>query len=86
MKTKVGYLLLLCFSLFLTSVNASGTKDPIGVKPSAICTGVPPFFYGFTYFPGQRVVYNGRLYQAISTNSDVFPGFSSSWIYIGFCS
>jgi hypothetical protein len=86
MKTKVSYLLLLCFSLAITTVNASGKKDPIGVRPSALCTGVQPFFYGFTYFPGQRVVYAGGLYQAFSTNSGEFPGFGGSWIYLGFCS
>ena len=86
MKTRVSYLLLLCFTLVMTNVHASRTKDPIGVRPFAVCTGVPPFFYGFTYFPGQRVVYNGSLYQAIATNSAQYPGFSSSWIYLGFCS
>ena len=85
MKTKVSYLLLLCFTLVLSNTNAQGPKDPVGVKPLAICTGVPPFIYGFTYFPGQRVVYNGNLYQAIATNQGQFPGFSSSWAYFGFC-
>jgi len=85
MKTKVSYLLLLCFALFLTHVNALDTKDPIGVKPLAVCSGVPPFFYGFTYYPGQRVVYNGALYQAIAVNTAQYPGFSSSWAYFGIC-
>jgi hypothetical protein len=84
MKTKVSYLLLLCFTLVLTNTNAQGPKDPIGVKPFALCTGVPPFFFGVTYYPGQRVVFNGSLYMAIATNAAQYP-YSSSWIFYGFC-
>lgn len=93
MKTQVSYLLLLCFSLFLTSVSAADTKSPVKakskvavkVKPAVSCVGVPPFFYGLTYFPGQRVVFNGNLYQAISTNTAQFPGGGPFWVWFGPC-
>jgi hypothetical protein len=94
MKTKVSSLLLLCSALFLSSVNAAGIKSAAPVKakavvrvaPFASCVGVPPFFYGFTYFPGQRVVYNGSLYMATVQNSGQFPGFGSAWAWFGRCS
>ncbi|MGO4288806.1 hypothetical protein [Chitinophaga sp. RAB17] len=88
MKTKVSYLLLFCFALFLTSVNAAGPKSSVTAKKAAArvsCVGVPPFFYGFMYYPGQRVVYNGNLYQAITTNQAQYPGFSSAWAWFGPC-
>jgi hypothetical protein len=94
MKTKVSSLLLLCSALFLSSVNAAGIKSAAPAKakavarvaPFASCVGVPQFFYGFTYFPGQRVVYGGQLYQAIQTNSGQWPGFGGGyWAWFGPC-
>ena len=93
MKTQVSYFLLLCFSLFLTSVNAADTKSPAKAPAKATfkpvarisCAGVQPFFYGFTYFTGQRVVYNGSLYQATRTNSGQYPLGSSAWAWFGPC-
>lgn len=89
MKTQVSYFLLLCFSLFLTSVNAADTKAPAKATSKSVarvsCAGVPQFFYGFTYFTGQRVVYNGSLYQATRTNTGQYPVGSSAWAWFGPC-
>ncbi|UCJ09895.1 hypothetical protein KTO58_12060 [Chitinophaga pendula] len=85
MKIKVTYLLLLCGSLFLTNVNAAPKALPVGVAARVSCVGAQPFFFGFTYFPGQRVVFNNQLYQAISTSSGQWPTGSPSWIWLGPC-
>lgn len=89
MKMKLS-LLLLCSTLFLANVNATDKKAP--ARPAAFkskvfvsCAGVQPFFYGFTYYPGQRVVYGNALYQATQTNQSVWPGFSSAWFWVGPC-
>jgi len=92
MKTQVS-LLLLCFSLCLTSVNAADTKAPVKaksktvakVKPAASCVGVPQFIYGFTYFPGQRVVFNGSLYMATATSTAQYPFNGAFWAWFGPC-
>lgn len=85
MKTKAAYLPLLCLALVLTNVNASDKKAPARVQPFVSCAGVPQFFYGFTYFAFQRVVYNGQLYQATTTNTAQWPGFTGTWIWLGPC-
>jgi hypothetical protein len=86
MKTKVTCLLLLCFALVLSNVNAADKKAPAKVKAFVSCVGVQPFFFGFTYYPFQRVVYAGQLYQANQTNTGVWPGFGGgAWIWLGPC-
>jgi hypothetical protein len=91
MKTKVSSLLLLCSALFLSSVNAADTKSPAPAKSKTAkafvsCVGVQQFFFGFTYYPFQRVVYAGQLYQANQTNTGVWPGFGGgAWIWLGPC-
>ncbi|NSL85860.1 hypothetical protein [Chitinophaga solisilvae] len=92
MKFKVTCLLLLCSTLFLSSVNATDKKAADKKAPAApkfkifvSCAGVQPFFYGFTYYPGQRVVYANTLYQASQTNSSQWPGFGPYWIWLGPC-
>jgi hypothetical protein len=85
MKTKASYLLLLFFALFLTNANASGPKEPIGVKPLVVCSGIPLYYYGAIYFAGARVLFNGNLYSAVMINSDQIPGASYAWLYLGVC-
>lgn len=86
MKMKVTCLALLCGSLFLSNVNAAPKALPSNVAARVSCAGVPQFFFGFTYFPGQRVVFNGQLYQCFATNSGQWPNTNpSAWAWFGPC-
>jgi hypothetical protein len=85
MKSKVNCLLVLCSALVLSNVNAADKKAPTKVKAFVSCAGATQFFYGFTYFAFQRVIFNGQLYQATRTNSSQWPGTSSAWVWLGPC-
>lgn len=86
MKTKMSQILFLaitcCLLNFASPITAGTPKAP---AKKASCVGVQPFFYGFTYFPGQMVTWNGSLYMATSQNQYQYPFMGQYWAWFGPC-
>src|SRR5262245_16896717 len=61
---------------------------PLARAQTVSCTGVPTWVATTTYNPGDRVVHNGKLYQAVVQGANIPPDYCPScgwWTLLGTC-